>query len=108
MSIQSKSDVILTILSTFSFTMLGFLVTALAVIVSLSHKEHIKSFEHYGYFKVFGGAYIFTLITLLITFILSTTAVVYGGLLPILMSMVITNICQILVISIASYSLMFK
>jgi len=88
--------------------MLGFLVTALAVIVSLSHKEHIKSYEHYGYFKVFGSIYIFTLITLLLTFILSTIAVVYGGLLPVLIAFVVTNIFQILIISIASYSLMFK
>lgn len=88
--------------------MLGFLVTALAVVVSLSHKEHIKNYEHYGYFKVFGSAYIFTLLTLLVTFVLSTITVVYGGLMPLLLSIVVTSLCQIMVISIASYKLMFK
>lgn len=88
--------------------MLGFLVTALAVILSLGSKEFNKNYSHFGFFEVFGTIYIFTLLTLLGTFVLATITVVYHSFLPLLLAFAITNIAQFLVISVTSYNLMFK
>lgn len=104
----TKADVILPILSSFSFTMLGFLVTALAVILSLGGTTFIKNFKHYGYFNIFGQIYIATLITLLITFVFATASVLFTSGLAILISLSAINIMQFLIIAITSYNLMFK
>ncbi|WP_045409789.1 hypothetical protein [Vibrio jasicida] len=103
-----KSDVLLTILATFSFTMLGFLITALAVIVGMSDKPRIISYAKFGFFRVFGELYLITLVTLLATFVLSSIAVVMTCLLPLVVKVVMVSIAQILMISISSYSLIFR
>ena len=104
----AKQDVVITIISTFSFTMLGFLVAALAVIVSLSHKPHIKSYKHYGYFSVFGQVYCFSLICLLITFCLSLLGIIISEVMPLIITSTFINLMQISLISVASYKLMIK
>ena len=104
----SKTDVLLTILATFSFTMLGFLITALAVIVGMSDKPRILSYAKYGFFRVFGELYLVTLITLLLTFVLSSITVVLTSLMPWVVVAVAISLVQILMISIASYSLIFR
>lgn len=106
--LANKSDVLLTIVATFSFTMLGFLITALAVIVALHDKPYVKSYTKYGYFHEFGLVYIATLISLLICFTLSLISVVYKDLIPTTLSILSVNIFQIIIISISSYRLIFK
>lgn len=88
--------------------MLGFLVAALAVIVSLSHKPHMKSYKHYGYMAVFGQVYALTLICLLITFILSLLCIIFPSMMVIIVTSTFINVIQIAIISISSYKLMFK
>jgi hypothetical protein len=104
----TKSDVLLTIFATFSFTMLGFLITALAVIVGMSDKPRIMSYAKYGFFNVFGELYLLTLITLLIIFILSSLAVIYTSLVFWVLVLISISLIQIVMISISSYSLIFN
>lgn len=106
--LANKTDVLLTILATFSFTMLGFLITALAVIVGMSDKPRILSYAKYGFFRVFGELYLITLITLLLTFVLSSVTVVLSSLIPWVVVATAVSLVQILMISIASYSLIFQ
>ena len=87
--------------------MLGFLITALAVIVGMSDKPRIISYAKYGLFRVFGELYIVALLTLLLSFVLSTIAVLVTSLLPWVVIIISISLAQIIMISLASYSLIF-
>ena len=107
-SVQMMASAILPFLPAFIFIMLVFLLTSLVATVSLSHKEHLNNYEKYGYFRVFGWAFIFTLDSLLVTFILTLLAAFYINLIPWLLSLMVTNIVQVIIILFASYGLIFK
>jgi len=88
--------------------MLGFLITALAVIVGLSDKPFLKSYTHYGYFSEFGMVYLATLFSLLASFALSTVAIVDNSWLAVLFALIAINVVQIIMVSFLSYKLIFK
>jgi hypothetical protein len=66
------------IVSTFAFTMLGFLAAIITVLFSISNTKRFKRYKDKGYLDVFFFCYYITLAHLLLTFILSLLSFAYN------------------------------
>lgn len=62
-----KSDLAV-ILSTFSFTMLGFLAAVITILFSFSNSRNFKKYKGLGHLDIFFSVYYWTVLCLVITF----------------------------------------
>ncbi|TVU62997.1 hypothetical protein FQP88_09020 [Vibrio atlanticus] len=99
---------IVTIIATFSFTMLGFMITALAVIVGISDRQRVQDFRHFGLFGILGEMYLITLLALLGNFVLSSMSLVFDELIVHTIALTAINILQIIMVTVSSYILIFR
>lgn len=98
---QNKKDVA-TMISSFSYTMLGFLVAMITVLLAFTHTEAYKKYSRLGYLNVFILIYCICVASLIATSILSIFG--YSGqnfptVFNWMMAMFVNDLVQILIIS---------
>lgn len=106
-SIWSSKDIFVSIFSQYSYTMLGFLVAVLTLLLGVKDKFQYKNWRQKGYQKTFFAQYYITLINLCVLFCLSVACILGSSLVVLLLSLSLLSLFQIGLISFVILQLTF-